>query len=347
MTRITILWAGWSGYMDVCARQLVERHGCDVTIVYETLEKEAPYDMGQFFQYPCRAIPYTPGQNSLPLEPDGIDILLVCSWHIQAYKQFAKSMADRCVRVLCMDNHWLGKARQWLGVISSPLLIAPYYDCAFVPGRRQADFARRLGFADQKIVQGHYACDYDRFSTHQAERSKRPLSRKFVFVGRLVPVKGIAPLFAAWEQFTALDSSWSLQMIGAGDYRAGPIPPKVEFRGFFQPAELPNALLDGDVFVLPSLFEPWGLVIHEAAATGMPIICSDACGAGDAFVEDGLSGKIVKSGNSEDLLRGLQSLASASDPQLRAMGNRSAQLAGARTPYTWSDMVVAMWAKFK
>ena len=75
-------------------------------------------------------------------------------------------------------------------------------------------------------------------------------------------------------------------------------------------------------FVLPSRKEPWGVVVQEAAAARMPVICSNAVGAGDHLVEDGESGFVFESGNAEELAGKLAVLSSASPERRKEMGER-------------------------
>ena len=56
-----------------------------------------------------------------------------------------------------------------------------------------------------------------------------------------------------------------------------------------------------DVFVLPSVYEPHGIVVHEAMAAGTPVIASDVCGAAYDLVDAGVNGEIFRSGDAEDL----------------------------------------------
>lgn len=349
--RVTILWPHWSGYMDACARALAEHYGCTVDVTYIPAESNAPFEKDQFFRYPGRAFAVDPFRGELPPEVanNPPDVILICSWHMPVYRRFAVKLAGRSTRVLCMDNQWLASAHQFMGVLAAPFFIQPAYDFAFVPGRRQAAFARRLGFQNDRIYEGHYACDYEALAPRYDERLKRPLSRSFMFVGRLVPAKAIDTLMQAWETFvSSTDFDWRLKIVGGGSYsRRGRLPPRVEMVGFVQPDALPNKLLDGDVFVLPSNSEPWGLVIHEAAATGMPIICSDACGAGDAFVENGVNGVVVRRGDVAGLAEAFHKFGTLDEGALRAMGATSARLAARRTPATWAGQVVAMAKKIR
>ena len=58
----------------------------------------------------------------------------------------------------------------------------------------------------------------------------------------------------------------------------------------------------GDVFVLPSLHETWGLSVNEAMACGRPAIVSDRCGCAPELIVDNETGYLFKTGNHEHLL---------------------------------------------
>jgi glycosyltransferase involved in cell wall biosynthesis len=333
--------------MDASVRALVEEFSATVSIFHEPPADNAPYAKGEFFQYACRETCIRPDEYaSLQKEVEDTrpDILLVCSWHIPAYRHLAGRLPGRSVRVLCMDNQWLGTAKQYAGCLAAPLYLWPNYDVAFAAGKRQAEFARRLGFARARIVEGHYSCDTGRFAAQFEQRAQRPLSKSFMFVGRLVPEKGIDTLFAAWREFSARNTDWKLKVVGAGSVdRWGGLPANVELLGFVQPSALPAGFLQGDVFVLPSRFEPWGVVVHEAAATGMPIVCSDACGAGDAFV-NGENGIVVPRNDPAALARAFATISTLTEDRIRAMGAQSLVLAKRRTPSTWARAVTDMAA---
>src|SRR4029453_17946394 len=68
------------------------------------------------------------------------------------------------------------------------------------------------------------------------------------------------------------------------------ISERVRFLGFVNQTELPAVYRAADVLVLPSAFEPFGLVVNEAFASGTPAIVSDACGCVDDLIVDGETG---------------------------------------------------------
>ena len=64
-----------------------------------------------------------------------------------------------------------------------------------------------------------------------------------------------------------------------------------------------------DVFVLPSRYDGWGVVINQALGAGLPVICSDQVGAGYDLVEEGLNGLKFRAGDEQDLAKAMQRLA--------------------------------------
>ncbi len=99
-----------------------------------------------------------------------------------------------------------------------------------------------------------------------------------------------------------------LLMVGDGELRSSlekiaseEAPGGVRFLGFRNQTELP-ALYDlCDLFVLPSAFEPWGLVVNEVMNAGRPVIVSDQVGSGPDLVREGENGEVFRAGDEADL----------------------------------------------
>jgi glycosyltransferase involved in cell wall biosynthesis len=101
----------------------------------------------------------------------------------------------------------------------------------------------------------------------------------------------------------------------------------VHFAGFVNQANLPRFYAGGDVFVLPSTYEPRGAVINEAMACGLPVIVSDRCGSIGDIVRDGENAFVFPAGEDAALATMLDRL--AGDANLRArMSARSRELIG-------------------
>jgi len=89
--------------------------------------------------------------------------------------------------------------------------------------------------------------------------------------------------------------------------------------------ELAQCYVDADVFALLSRHEPWGVVVNEAAASGLPLVLSDRVGAAHDLLRDGENGFIVPAEDVAAAASALRTL--AADPDLRRrMGERSREL---------------------
>jgi glycosyltransferase involved in cell wall biosynthesis len=345
MMRIAVLWTALSGYLNACLRELATRPGVELLVAHEATREDAPFDDTQFSWISTR-IEYaiSPDRDALleQVRRFAPVVLLVNSWHIGEFRYLLQRLRPRPLRVLCMDNQWRGTWKQRLGVIGSPWYVRRLYDAAFLPGERQASFARRLGFPDDRIWQGLLCPDTARLAA--VSGIPRPaLPREFGYLGRLSPEKGIQDLLRAYEIYRASSADpWALHVAGAG-----PLSPELDRRecvtqsGFVQPAELGKWMNGIGCLIVPSRFEPWGVVISEAAWAGLPIIATDACGAVPHLVHDFANGRIAHAGDSRSIAACMSCIASRSEDERLAMGRASRGLASPYTPARWADTVLA------
>jgi glycosyltransferase involved in cell wall biosynthesis len=179
-----------------------------------------------------------------------------------------------------------------------------------VPGKASFDYLRSLGSPEGSILTAPNAVDNSLFAT-QAEntraqateiRKKFELPSRFIlFVGRLVPEKGVFDLLEAYAKLeSGLRSEVGLVFAGDGVCReelarqAKHISPgAVCFPGFAQREDLAGLYALAETLVLPTHSDPWGLVVNEAMACGLPIIVSSVAGCSSDLVEDGWNGYIV------------------------------------------------------
>ena len=268
------------------------------------------------------------------------DMILICSWNNLKYLSVARK--SKATRILFMDNQWRKTIKQISGVFLRSFIIAPHFDGVLLPGQRQERFARYLGFKPNQISKNGYSADIVKFLTVKT----LPTSRAFLFVGRLVEEKGLDILIQAYERYrTARKNPWSLNIVGNGVLKEGIRPreiPGVRVIDFIQPALLPSQFAASSCFILPSSFEPWGLVIHEAAASGLPIISSDACGASDQFVENAVNGFIFKSKNSSELEDAMIKLHDLSVSEWSTMSSSSRMKAKSISPETWAKSLLEL-----
>ena len=99
-------------------------------------------------------------------------------------------------------------------------------------------------------------------------------------------------------------------------------------------------MAEADAFILPSRFEPWGVVVQEAAATGLPIIVSDVCGAGVHLLRDRWNGRSFAAGDATHLADCLLWMHQQSHARLIEMGSRSMELSKQYTPERWAQTLI-------
>ena len=103
---------------------------------------------------------------------------------------------------------------------------------------------------------------------------------------------------------------------------------------FMQPDNLIKEIIECGCFILPSNYEPWGVVVHEAATAGMPLILSDAVGARASFLVNGMNGYKFKSNSTEDLKKYMLKIINSDEKELIKKGELSFKLSQRITPET-------------
>jgi len=340
--RIAILHHSLTGYSNVCLKALHAHGDVKIFLAHCTLDPNTPFDRSMFSwidsRYEWSGKPDTKRLLSQVREFKP-DVLLTLGWHVGAYRRVAKSLKGEARRILYFENTWRSTAKQWLGVLSSPIHVRSLAEYAWVPGSRQRDFARRLGFGALEIMDGSLSGDTRLFRS--VGRQRESLARKpksFLFVGRLVKVKGLTALLNGYAMYRSMCSDpWPLICVGAGPLQNEvSSAPGVVSDGFLQPEPLAQRMLEASVFVLPSLFEPWGVVVHEAAAAGMPMIVSEVVGSHVHLVQSGFNGYIAEAGSAESLAKAMLRFHLMDEDSLAKMGNASRQLAEQYTPERWA-----------
>jgi glycosyltransferase involved in cell wall biosynthesis len=227
-------------------------------------------------------------------------------------------------RVVMMNDTHGGTARARGFKAAFKQRVVAGFHSGFVAGSPQRRYFASLGLPMEKIFTGYDAVDNDYFAARADEirsqksevRSHYDLpERYFLSLGRFVEKKNLTTLIQAYRKF--LDSSQNCQthlvIVGSGE--EGPKlhslcqelrlpaydktwagienrksktenePPGVHFYGFRQIEENPVFYALADAFILPSLWEEWGLVANEAMASGLPVIVSETAGCAEDLLE--------------------------------------------------------------
>ncbi|MBS1604119.1 MAG: glycosyltransferase family 4 protein [Bacteroidetes bacterium] len=273
----------------------------------------------------------------------------VAGWSDGDYRAVLKKLrASSAVNVvLGFDNPWTGALKQRLYSLLFPVMLKKYFTKIWVAGTHQYNYAQRLGYRSDDVMQGVYAADSGKYSSEQyRERvagKKDAYPRTLLFVGRMVAYKQpvlLAEVFnELQEESPGLYGQWRLVMAGEGPLRgeiASKKYPHVSLTGFVAPEELPSLYASAGAFCIPSVEEHWGVVVQEAAFAGLPLLLSDTVYSGYSFLIQGYNGYRFISGKRASLKQSLGMLMQTSADHLWEMGQRSSVLAGRISQDTWS-----------
>lgn len=343
MKRLLLLHSRLSGYIAACLRALKAQTGVELLVVRYPPSENAPFDDRHFtwIDTLCDGQALSKAEIQERVDRFDPDVTLMSGWFDARYLAVARRLRKRGVPVIAgCDAQWTGSVRQQIGRVVAPWYLHAAIDVLWVSGERQRQLARRFGYTGRRCWEGYYACDWERFAAAYGPESVPPAS--FLFVGRYVPVKGVDTLVDAYRRYrTMTDVPWPLICAGAGELasRLQEVP-GVEDRGFVQPDALPALMQEGGTFILPSRREPWGVVVQEAAAAGLPVLCSTASGASVHLVREGYNGFVFEPEDAEHLARLMLRVANLQAERRAEMGHASHALSKQYTPQRWARMLV-------
>ncbi len=164
-----------------------------------------------------------------------------------------------------------------------------------------------------------------------------------LFVGFELERKGGSVLLDAWP--TVRSRLPDAELVIAGPRRAPrrPLPDGVTWVGRGSRETISELYRSASLFVMPSLFEPWGHVFVEAMGHGLPCIATLGC-AMPEIIEDGVTGRLVPAGEPQPLADALVEL--LGDPARKAAMGR-AGYEKVRREYLWTHVADRVLARIK
>jgi glycosyltransferase involved in cell wall biosynthesis len=338
------LFTELAGYIVACMKHLAANQPAEVHVVRWPVNAVAPFQ----FSLEGDHITFYERKNfndaqllefAKKLDPD---IILCSGWIDKGYNNICRNFKNRIPTVLGLDNPWRRTARQQVAALAGRYWLKNYFTHCWVPGSLQKQYANKLGFSDAVIKTGAYSCDFEKFhQQYLANREKKikHFPKKIIFVGRYTRLKGTTELWDAFVKFQQqTPSEWELWCLGKGELNDKfPQHEKIKNVGFVQPDDMHEYISMCGVFILPSHYEHWGVVVHEFAAAGFPVICTTTTGAAEEFLIDGHNGFAIPPYDVNALVDIFTKLHASTSDDLLAMGDRSAELAKKITPETWGQ----------
>jgi glycosyltransferase involved in cell wall biosynthesis len=252
------------------------------------------------------------------------------------------ALASRTPILLRSESERLRTRPLWVRTAKAALLRPLFAMIAgfLVIGRANRQFLEDYGVAGRRQFLTPYSVDNEYFRRERARVAplRRTLRATYGFAddmvvvgfsGKLIPRKRVADLIDAVGSLQLEGQRVALLIVGDGPDRDALEQRSrtrginsIVFAGFKNQSELAACYECMDVFVLPSGFETWGLVINEAMVFGLPIIASDMTGASADLVEHGGNGYVFRAGSVTALADALRGLAAAPETRQR-FGKRS------------------------
>lgn len=185
------------------------------------------------------------------------------------------------------------------------LFIIRLFDGFFNFGQSSKDYMISLGAKTSKMLVNRNCVDNQLLEAIYKEnyskmRAQKPImnlpKNNFIFVGRLIEFKNLHRLIQAFK-IVQKNEEWGLIILGDGELKSdlnefalAQEVKNITFLNAVNWQEVPVYLALGDVLVLPSYSEPWGLVVNEAMACGLPIVVSNKCGCASELVKESENG---------------------------------------------------------
>ncbi|ARK11437.1 glycosyltransferase family 4 protein [Fibrella sp. ES10-3-2-2] len=224
----------------------------------------------------------------------------------------------------------------------------------FCFGSRAADYLVQLGANPSRILVANNAVVDNAFlqetytanlpSREQQQSALDLAPRNIIYVGRLIAIKNLTALIQAFAEACQANptANWGLILLGEGDQKSAlqqqahalGLSHKIRFLPGCNWQDVPRFLALADVLVLPSQSEPWGLVVNEAMACGLPVLVSDRCGCVDDLVQDGQNGYRFDPDQPGQLADRVGRLLRASASDLTSMGAASTRIVDRFNPDT-------------
>ena len=226
--------------------------------------------------------------------------ILFSGWLAPEYNLFSFLSPRKRNVIVCESSVWDISLTGIKGALKKAV-ISRMAD-ALPSGEPHKQFFTSIGFKGKTNITG--SVGIFRKGTRRATIPNAPL--RFIYVGRLIDVKNVSLLIDVFNRNGKL-----LTIVGKGnleDRLKAMAQPNITFTGFINNEQLGEVYQRHDVFILPSKYEPWGLVVEEAIYWGLPVIVSDKVGSSIDIVQNLGTGRIFKSGDPDALAEAVNAI---------------------------------------
>ncbi len=301
-------------------------------------------------------IPYQPGLLKA-ISKTKPDILIGDGFFQWTFAALAYKLRKKIPLVMCYERtfHTERKA-QWYRTLYRKMALK-FIAAMCCNGQECGDYSKWLGMPANKITYGHMVADYhglvadaNSFKDTKIQGLKNKIGAKglvYLYVGRLIKIKGVSELLLAWSEFIyGKEDSASLIIVGDGPEREALQAAcykqhilNVHFVGAVDYDHIAPYYALADCLVMPGLEDNWSLVVPEAMACGLPVLCSKYNGCWPEMIHEGKNGWVFDPLDSKETINVLELLLK-NKGQLEKMGNKSRELVSSHTPEAAAESII-------
>ncbi len=360
-----ILWSHYKGVVFSELYKLAIKEGYDLKVIQIAVNEKGRVKLGDvdktLHQYPYELL-FEISFEETNLFSRSIkllksffkekpDIVAIPGWYDFAFYllAFVSKILGKKI-ILQNDSTYEDRPRKFYKELPKKIIVK-LSDVYWCYGTASKKYLLKLGANEEKIFTRcqatvNYEIEKICKETYQErEKIKQGLGLKlnnFIYVGRLSPEKNIKFLLEVFKDIKTSEpksNDWGLIIVGDG-------PQKKEIEGFIKEnnlekdiylaggvswKEVPKYYAIADVFILPSLSEPWGLVVNEAMVCGLPVIVSKKAGAYLDLVKEGENGFGFEPTNPQEL-KAIMLKFINHEVDIKKMGEKSKEIIKDYTP---------------
>jgi glycosyltransferase involved in cell wall biosynthesis len=266
------------------------------------------------------------------------DAILVVGWNFQSHLKAMWYFKGK-IPVYFRGDSTLLDEKPGLKKIARYILLRWVYthvDKAFYVGTRNKDYFLRFGLTMNQLCFAPHAIDNTRFSDISYEKEAIEWRKKLgyneddivlLYTGKFIPVKNVVYLVQQFNIFCSQypDTKLKLLLVGNGIQEEtlknlSVDNSRIKIMPFQNQTMMPVIYRTGNVFVLPSNSETWGLGVNEAMASGRAVIVTSQVGCAIDLIHEGENGYYL---DLYDTSKNIQLFSKLNLPDLAIMGNKN------------------------
>ena len=299
LNNIIFLYAELTGYFLGCIKELENSSRFNIYIIYlnghpNEIEKynfnSTKFFLKESFLNKYKLLSFCKEKKPSKLFISGV-------MH-KDYLYVSRKLKTRTIRVCLFDTILTNESS--LKLFIKKFFYKIYFDKMWGTGQLHFDYASKLGYKNQNIFKYFYVAEKI-FFENKIKVSKTG-SLNILFIGRLVKEKNFLQLVCVVNSLIDKGYNINLNIIGDGELKNKiPIKKGIVYHGFLDKKQIIKIAKKSNLFCLPSVYEPWGVVTHEMTLLGFPLLISNKCGSAKDLLIEGENGLSFNPHNKEDL----------------------------------------------